>query len=236
MEKDNFFDGFTPDAEAVPDDQAIVETTGEQTPVETETPPEPVQAPVEPVKPEPGHVPITALLDEREKRKEMERRLAEYEARQQQAPVPDPNLDPYGYQQHLAERTQQDLLDSRLWMSEEMARGLLGDELTDKAKEWALEKFRTNPAFQAEVLAQPHPYGYAIKAYQRDQIASNVTPDDYTQFQAWKAAQAQLAAAPVEAPVPQTPVPKSIASAPSAGGVSTQPPPTDEEAFGAIFS
>src|SRR4051812_36064849 len=45
----------------------------------------------EPVKAEPGHIPISALLDEREKRQKFERELNELRAQRQQ-PEASPNL------------------------------------------------------------------------------------------------------------------------------------------------
>lgn len=115
-------------------------------------------------------------------------------------------------------------------MSEVAARRHYGVELTDAAKQWALTKFSTSPAFQAEVLNNPDPYDYAITAYQREQIASQVSGDDFKAFQAWKTAQAQVAAAPAATPQ-QAPVPRSIASTPSAGGGGGSVPPDDEQAF-----
>lgn len=240
METDNFFTGF----EAPTDEPAVVEETQQEqpqqdeAPAEQEQPIEPAPPPVEAPKPEPGHVPITALLDEREKRKELERRLAALEEAKQDVIAPDPTIDPYGYQQHLMQQVQQQVLDTRLNMSETAARRHYGDEKTEAAKAWALEKFAANPAFQAEVLNQPDPYGYAVEAYQRDQIASQVSATDFEQFQAWKAAQAQLAAAPPAAITPTpavAPPPKSIASAPSAGGKITDAPMSEEEAFAAVI-
>lgn len=240
--EDNFFDGFTPaEPNAAPVEQAA--PTEPEAIVESVAEPAPEPAPQAPVvetkpeaKPEPGHVPITALLDEREKRKELERRLAALEEQRQSTAAPDPVADPYGYQQHLMQSVQQQVIDTRLNMSEVAARRHYGNDVTDAAKEWALSKFAQNPAFQQEVISQPDPYGYAVEAYKRDQIASQVTPDDFEQFKAWKEAQAALASAPVAAPPPQAaPVPRSIVSAPSAGGSIADQPLTAEEAFAATI-
>jgi hypothetical protein len=219
VENDDLIDGLMTDE---PETAPAVEAQ-EVAPVEAEAP-APVVEQAPPEKPEPGHVPLTALMDERDKRKALEARLAEYERNQAQIrAMPDPNLDPNGYQQHLLQQTQQMVIDTRLNMSEVAARRHYGAETTDAAKQWALERFQQSPAFQAEVLGQPDPYDYAIQAYQREQIASQVTPDAFKEFQAWKAAQAQVAAAPVVAPTPSAPIPKSIASVASAGGVGHMP-------------
>lgn len=228
METEDFFDGLPVEPEAVPVEQ-VAETPVAEAAPETPAEPEPqAEAKPEP-KPEPGHVPITALLDEREKRKELERQLREYQAQQQQPQAPDPNVDPYAYQQHLMQQVQQQVLDTRLNMSEVAARRHYGAELTDQAKAWALEKFQSSPAFQAEVIGSPDPYDYAIQAYQKEQIASQVSADDFKAFQAWKAAQAQIAAA-TPAAQPVQPIPRSLASAPSAGGA-REVVPDEEEAF-----
>jgi hypothetical protein len=221
--------GLAPGEDAQPVE--VAETV--ETPVAA---PEPVNEPVIEVKPEPkpetGHIPISALLDEREKRKALESRLAEFE-RMQAPQAPDPNLDPVGWQQSQIQGVHQAVIDTRLNMSEVAAKRHYGAELTEAAKQWSLQQFQSNPAFQAQVLNNPDPYDYAITAYQRDQIASQVTNDDFKQFQAWKSAQAQVAAAPAATPQ-SAPVPRSIASTPSAGG-GTQVVIDDDQAFaGAI--
>ena len=236
--ENDFLDGGVPvEPESAPAEQ--VQATPE--PASQESAPAPVEPSPEPTpspKPDAGTIPITALLDEREKRKELERRLAQFEQERAAPVAPDPTTDPYAYQQHLMQQVQQQVLDTRLNMSETGCRRHYGDEVTDKAKEWALAKFSANPAFQAEVLGSPDPYDYAIKAFQRDQIASQVTADDFTAFQAWKAAQAQIASAPAAQAAPATPsapVPRSIASTPSAGGGVAHQPYDPDAAFAGAF-
>ena len=221
------FLGTPPSDEAQPIEVAeTVETPIAAPEAAVETPPV-IEAKPE-VKPEPGHVPMAALLDERDKRKALESRLAEFE-RMQAPQAPDPNLDPVAWQQHQLQGVHQAVIDTRLNMSEVAAKRHYGAELTEAAKTWALDQFQANPAFQAQVLNNPDPYDYAITAYQRDQIASQVTVDDFKAFSAWKTAQAQVAAAPAATPQ-SAPVPRSIASTPSAGGGGTVPP-DDEQAF-----
>lgn len=219
--------------------------------------PEPEAAPAEPVpepanpfatpvveaKPEPGFVPITSMLDEREKRQKLEAELAQIRASQQQQqpqPIPDRWEDPDGhdaYQQALAERA---ITNVKLDLSEEVAREKFGDELVDKAREWALQKARTHPSFGQELLQQRNPYRYAVEQYNREQIASQVSPDDFAQFQAWKQAQAQLqapapAAEPAPPDTPRTLPPRSLASAPSAGGVLSEVEQSEEEMFAEVI-
>ncbi len=176
----------------------------------------------EPAKPEPGFVPLAALLDERDRKKQLEAELARYQA--QQAPA-EP-LDVYDPEQ-MAAWQQQQVISAKLDVSEDVTRDKFGDELVDKARDWALQRFAANPAYQAEVLSQRNPWKYVVEQFQRDQIAQQVSVSDFEQFKAWQAAQAAAAQQPQAAPAAPTFVqpPVSLASAPSAG--SPAPPKAD---------
>lgn len=195
--------------------------------------PEPAPLAATPAPPEPGHVPLSAVLDEREKRQALERELAELRRQhaQPQAPALDPYEDPAAY-------TQQVALNIKLDMSEELARSKHGDELVEQAKQWAVAKFGQSPAFQQEVLSNRNPYEFAVQAYQRDQLVSQLKPDDLAAFQAWKAAQASLQpaqlAAPAAIPQPVAAPPRSLASATSAGGAA-HVPTGEGQAFDSLF-
>lgn len=231
------------------DDAATIEQPAE--PV-VEAPAEPVAEPVavepapEPAKPEPGFVPFAAVLDERDKRKERDaenERLKEQLKQYQQAPAqappaPDMFEDPDGYRAHQVGEAHRLALNVKLDLSEDMARGVHGDELVDKARDWAVQKFQQSPGYQAEVFNQRNPYNYVVAQYQRDQIASTVTPDEFTQFMAWKQAQAGLTPAPTptDNPSPAKYPPRSLASAPSAGPAATEPVQSDEEIFAETFA
>jgi hypothetical protein len=189
--------------------------------------PEPVEqqeAPVEvapEIKPEPAHVPITALMDERDKRKAAEAKLATFE--QQPAPVqiPDQFEDPEGYTAAIQDQFEQRLYGQTLAISERFAVQQYGKETTDAALEWGRAKCAADPYFNAQVRQSSDPAGFAVQEYQRDQIASQVTPDDYQKFKAWQAAQAEITPQPV---TPSPPIPaRSIGSIPSAGGVDHVP-------------
>ena len=224
---------------ATPIAEEQVEATPEAVepePVAEEAAETPVAPPVvtpEPAKPEPGHVPLSAMLDERERRQKLEAELARYQA--QQAP-PEP-LDVYDPEQMAAFQHQQ-VVNTKLDISEEMTRDKFGDELVDKARDWALQRFNQNPAYQAEVLRQRNPWKHVVEQYQRDQIASQVSLSDFEQFQAWKAANATLAqqtAAPVAAQTPLVQPPPSLASAPSAGSMTQPKPDPATEKLNAMF-
>lgn len=202
-------------------------------PVAEESAAPPIVTP-EPAKPDPGFAPIGALLDERDKRKQLEAELARYQAQQ---PAPEP-IDIYDPEQ-LAAFQQQQVINTKLDISEDMTRDKFGDELVDKARDWALQRFNQSPAYQAEVLRQRNPWKYVVEQYQRDQIASQVSLTDFEQFQAWKAAQAQLTqqtpAAPVAAIPPSVQPPPSLASAPSAGSSTAPKPDPVQEKLNAMF-
>lgn len=207
---------FEPMQEAPAEPEPVAE------PVAVEPAAPPVATP-EPAKPEPGFVPLAAVLDERDRRKQLEAQLAQFQA-QQNPPEPIDVYDP----EQLAAFQQQQVINTKLDISEDMTRDKFGDELVDKARDWVLSRFTANPAYQQEVLKQRNPWKYVVEQYQRDQIASQVSLDDFQQFQAWKAAQAQITPQPtIAAPIAATPSPvppPSLASAPSAGPT-TQPKP-----------
>ena len=176
-------------------------------------------------KPEPVMVPLTALHETRDKVKALEAQLAQFQQRpQEQAPPPDPYEDPEGFAAYQNNVVNQQILNTKLDISEEMARGVHGDETVDAARDWALAQFRSNPAFQAEVLRQRNPYGYVVQQYQRNESLSKLggDPKQIEAFLAWQQAQTALAQQQpaAQAASPATPAPpQSIASAPSAGGV-----------------
>lgn len=230
MDDSDFLDGIGSMEEEVA-------TSEPETVVEPVAPePEPIASePVAEVKPEPQHVPLTAMLDERDKRKALEAELERLRAAQQpqeRPSVPDMFEDPDGYTAYQAQVHQQQVINTKLDLSEDMARDKFGDEKVEAAKAWALQMFQTRPGFQQEVLSQRHPYKYAVEQYEREQIATSVTPDDFAQFQAWKLAQNQIQETQTPAKVAP---PRSLASAPSAGGINAEVAPTDEEIFADNF-
>lgn len=218
-----------------------VETPAE--PIEPEQPaPEPaspLQAPVVETKPDPGFVPLTVVLDEREKRQKLEAEIAQIRAAQQtQQPqaVPDQWEDPEGYAAFQDQKVQAALYQQNLRWSERIAASEHGKETVDQAKQWGIERCDADPYFNAKVAASEDPIGFVVSEWKREQIAAQVTPDDFAQFQAWKQAQAQLqapapqSAAPQPSPSRSIP-PRSLASAPSAGGVMSDVIQSDQDIF-----
>lgn len=227
------------------DDAVTIEQPAEpvvETPAEVAPEPVAVEPAPEPAKPEPGFVPFAAVLDERDKRKELQaeiERMRQAQPAAQPQPIPDMFEDPEGYTTALAQTFEQRIYQTQLQMSDRFAQNQYGEELTTAAKQWAFEKCNQDPHFNAKVRESGDPVGYAVKEYQRDQIASSVTPDDFQQFMAWKQAQAGLTpapAAPIDNPSPAKPPPRSLASAPSAGPAAAEPVQSDEEIFAETFA
>lgn len=188
-------------------------------------------------KPEPGFVPIVAMLDARDRAKAAEAELARLREQQQQAPVqrPDPYEDPEGFSAWQEAQTAAAVYQTRLEFSDQIASIKHGEETVKAAKEWGFNKCNEDPYFNAKVAASRDPIGYVVAEYKREEIASKVTPDEFAQFQAWKTAQQQLQTtqpAPAAAPQQTSAIPPpSLASAPSAGSILTEPVQSDEDIF-----
>jgi hypothetical protein len=216
--------------------------------------PEPAPAAAAP-QPEPQHhAPLSALLDERERRQAAERQRDELQAwRTQQeaaqraaaAPPPDPAEDPAGYQSWRDTQLNEALYEHGRDISRRFAVLQHGEEAVKEAYEWGVRRCDEDPHFNAKVRNSQDPYGVVLAEFRRDQIASNFKQDEWDAFQAWRSSQQpQNGLGPVSvevAPQPQphpapavTPPPKpvppraSIAAAPSASH-SGQPLPADGE-------
>lgn len=195
-------------------------------------------------KPEPGFVPFAAVLDERDRRKTLEAEIERMKAQVKPAPVevPDVFQDPEAYTAHLERQFENKLYQQQLAISRRFAEQQHGAEQVNEAIQWAHAKCEADPYFNEQVRNSGDPVGYAMTQYQRDQIASNVTPDDYKAFQAWRAAQQnqqpqaaspQMTAHP--APVPASPPPKSLVAAQSAGSPTPPKDKPEEQRLNAMF-
>lgn len=222
------------------EDQALPEPTPDPEPAlealtEPATPTEPPVVPQAPKQPDPGFVPVTAMLDERDKRKALEAELAQYRAQHQPQETPDVYDDPEGFARHQEQRVQQALYQTNLQWSERIATIQHGQEAVTAAKEWGIARCDSDPFFNAKVAASPDPVGYVVQEFKRDQIATSVDPAQYQQFLAWQSAQQQLsqqqAAPAVNSHSPPSIPPRSLASAPSAGGVMTEPAQSEKDIF-----
>jgi len=218
-------------------------------PVEAPQAPEPTPDPqaAQPVTPAipAGYVPVSVLQAERERRQALEERERAYQAQRTAEPTPDPYEDPEGFARFQQQQTQSLTLNVKLDLSEDMARDRHGDEAVDAARDWALSRFAQSPTFQNEVLSKRNPYEYVVQQFKREQLFSNVSPDELEQFRAWKAnanplTQASPAPQPVVATLAATPQfvppPRSLASAPAAGSPKPGEQPVGPGvAFDAVF-
>lgn len=208
-------------------------------PAVVETPAPATHAPVEPPKAEPGHVPISALLDEREKRQKFERELNELRA-QRQRPETPPNLQtPEEIAAYVQREAANAAWSAKAEFSENTAREKHGDELVDAAIQWGLARCEAEKAqlgfspFAVEQMRQRNPIDWVIRQHKRDALLTEIGDDP----EAYKAKlRAELAASAATSPAstasaaapPQPAAPKptprpSLASSPSAGGMQTVP-------------
>jgi hypothetical protein len=219
-----------------PEPSAFASASDDRTPKSQAQPETAVQpAPETPALRE-GHVPIAAMLDEREKRQAAERRAKELEDwKQQQEQALTPPVQP---EQVLAAQRYAD----NLRYSRKFAERQYGKELLDQVHQWAYERAKRDPFFNAEMAAHDDPYEAAVQAYNREQVLEAVDPSDLEAFKAWKAAQAQAAA---ETPAPGTqppaaqalkPPPRSLAEASGTGALGNPAVNVGEgEAFASLF-
>lgn len=199
-----------------------------------------------------GMVPLSALLDERDKRQKAEARAEQLARSQTPAPAPpprpDPEADPAGAAAYDAAHASAQFYNYRLQTSRKFAERQYGADVIKAAHEWANERCEpTSPNFDPylnqQVAASDDPYELIMQAYNRDRVLQTVKPDQLAQFQQWLAAQ-ENGGAPAPAAQPAPPVspaapPRSIVTTPSAGGPGNKVEQVDVgpgAAFKAAFS
>lgn len=161
--------------------------------------------------------------DEQRKRQELERRLAELEARTRQpAPKIDPLQDPEGFANRIAQEAENRAWDRILNFSEASARRVYGEEAVTEARDAFLEEMQANPGLYFQLQQQADPYEFVVKRHKREKFMREVTDPDEWAKQQREAIRKELEAeyaqkAPQVRPAPPTP-PPSLASANSAGG------------------
>lgn len=181
-------------------------------------------------------IPRAALEDERKKRQERDREVAEYKRQLDEAmrlieqakqpkqveQPPDWLLEPDKAAQHQQTVFQQELFQTRVHLSQEMMRAAKPDY--DEMEELFASEAAKDPSLQAQLLRHPAPAKFAYETGQRIKAFREIG-DDPTSYRA-KIEQEILAkygltpngqAAPAAAP-PKAAVnaPKSLASVPSA--------------------
>jgi hypothetical protein len=130
-------------------------------------------------------VPVTALLDEREKRQRIEaeaevvrRELAEMRRQFEQSQrkpqeAPDILENPEGYRQHVETMFDQRLNQQRLSMSRFMAEREFGKAEVDAAFEF----FNKNPRDSWTLIQEPSPFHAAVEAYRRSKAVEEFGTD-----------------------------------------------------------
>lgn len=209
-------------------DEALGEVPAKE-PVVAQPEPEKVEAPEEPeaeapeVKPEepkkdePQFVPLAALHEERERRKELDRRLQALEHSQKQPepePAPDMFDDPKGYTSYMERKAETQARNARLDLSEDMARMHYGDEAVNAALE-AMKPHAGTPVHR-QILEARNPYAELMKWHKAQRVAAEIGDPD-----AWREAERAKIKAEVEAElavkqVRGTPAP-SLADQPNLG-------------------
>jgi hypothetical protein len=219
-------------------------------------------APVEPVKAEPARgpdgkfipkgedtdappasedrVPIAAIHDERRKRQELERRVAEYEAKLQQLqnppqPAPDMFENPEGWQNHFGgqikqQAAQEASFNSLLNTSEMLCRDKYED--FEEAKTKFMELAEANPVLAQQALGDPHPWrkAYTLVKNHEKMEALGATDAQSLEARLREEIRAELQAELKPAPAA---IPQSLATAQSGRGTSgVWNPPTIDEILG----
>lgn len=222
------------------DEQGRFAPKGETAPPATEPTTEPTAPPA--VENTPQNIPPKALQEERRKRQELERRLADYEARfaqfeqpaqpqfqpqTTQPAIPDRWEDPEGYDQYLiaqaeqraAAAAEQRFIQRHLDISEQAARERHAD--FDEKLAVFQDLVAANPTLARKMTAHPDPAGFAYttaaKAMEVEQYGT------IDQLVAAKVAEALAAAQPAPAPAPVPTVPTTLADAQSAKASAAAP-------------
>lgn len=210
--------------------------------------------------PPPGYVPLSALLDDREKRQKaqaeaeaLKAQLAKLQAQQQPSP-PSWQDDPEGWARTVEQRVAEKARDIKFEQSEMFASMAYGAELVEKAKAWSEDKARSEASaygyspFVTMLHHQRHPLEWVVNEYKQAQRLAEVGQD----WDAWARKRAAELAAQTEPnaqapnghapPQPATPQarpafnpPKSLVDAPSAGGMRGGTPLGPEAAFAAML-
>ena len=204
-----------------------------------ETEAEPPSAETTDTEDEKGFVPRKAVLDERRKRQELERQVAELKAereskerqpqphQEQQQHIPDPEKDPAGYAQFVAVETQRQALSHRLDTSQMLAEQAHGEEVVKSA----LERMRSDPNRQAlfsQFTGSRHPYDELVKWHNEQQAIEEIRQSGGIEAYRQRILEESNPSAQEAAPPPSKTPPPSIAGR---GGKSKADAPVSADAF-----
>lgn len=189
---------------------------------------------------EPRHIPIGAMLDERDKRKAAEAERAELqrqldELQKAQAPAHDLYSDDPYFDQFRREQEalfNRKMFENRLADSDERARERHGEETVREAAIWAKAIMETDKTFEAEFLDSRRPMEMLVEKHQRDRQVSEMMSDpdawalrraaELSAATAHSSVDASVPTAATNKPASPTP-PKSITSLTSQGHGTDQP-------------
>lgn len=207
-----------------------VETTGETT--EAASPAAHEEKPT-------ATVPLEALLEEREKRQKAQREADELrqwrtQIEAEKQPKPDFFDNPDAAMSQLQQQVQKEIIKSKLQTSRFHAEREYGAEEVADAYAW----FDQNPEHSASLLNEPSPFHAAVEYYKRQKALQEIGNDPL----AWRKQFEEDARAKVRAEIeaeyaqkaaikPAAP-PRSLASAPSAGGETPSPGSAFDDMFG----
>ena len=174
-------------------------------------------------------IPITALLDEREKRQAAERKAEEAERRWQdvqrqiaQAQQPRKPTDwfekPDQAMQERIAPVQMEILSTKLDTSELIAATQYGAETVETAKAAFLQEVQKDPSLHQRVLQSRHPYDEVVKWHKRQAFMSQIgnDPDAYINARVEELLQQRLSTVQTP-PAHNSAPPPSLSKAPAAG-------------------
>jgi hypothetical protein len=206
-------DAFTEEPQQDPapqaQDQEPVEAKGEPTP-EPAAPPAAVE--------EARHIPISALLDERDKRKaamaeaeQLRRRVAEYEAKAQ--PPVDFFADPEAAMAVAQRTAMAAALQTKLETSRFLAEKEFGADVVGEAYAF----FDANPQLSQALITSPSPFHEAVKTYQQHKAMTEIGDPVSYRARVREEARQELLSEMQAQPKPTAP-PPSMAAAPGTAG------------------
>lgn len=192
-----------------------------ETPAHEAVEPEPEPAAPPAVEEPQQSAPITALLDEREKRQNAERQmqqlqqqLAQLQAAQQPKEAPDFFEDPQRAAQHYIAPLQQQLQAQKLEMSKFHASQAFGEDVVAEAMTF----FDQNPALSHQFIEHPSPFHAAVEFYKKQKVLADMgsDPEAYINQQVEARMQAKMQEQATRPAAPKAP-PPSMAKAPTQG-------------------
>ena len=177
-----------PEAEAPQAPEPVAQVEPAKPEVEAEAEPSTDGRPRDP---ETGRfVPISALLDERDKRQATTRELEEtrkllqqYQQPQEQQ-LPD---DPRELVQMAVADVYRQSFDQKLNTSELLARTSHGDQTVTEAQQAYLQAMQSNPQLAEALHRELHPYDYVVKWHKQNKLINEIGADP----EAWRKAEAE---------------------------------------------